>query len=112
LKEDVVHHPAFILFLSCASIFRSPFFSLSFFLLLQSLPLNPHPAPSRPAPSTPPPPLPTSWRAPRGSKRQIFSNSCGRYGTTRDYAQLTYDKLKELGIEDHALGKLLGLAGR
>lgn len=41
--------------------------------------------------------------------RQIFSDSCGRYGTTRDYAQLTYDKLKELGIEDHALGKLLGL---
>ena len=41
--------------------------------------------------------------------RQIFSNACGRYGTTRDYAQLTYDKLKELGIEDHALGKLLGL---
>ena len=41
--------------------------------------------------------------------RQIFSDSCGRYGTTREYAQLTYDKLKELGIEDHALGKLLGL---
>jgi cation transport protein ChaC len=48
---------------------------------------------------------------PDDAYRQIFSNSCGRYGTTRDYAQLTYDKLKELGIEDHALGKLLGLAG-
>jgi len=47
---------------------------------------------------------------PDDAYRQIFSSSCGRYGTTRDYAQLTYDKLKELGIEDHALGKLLGLA--
>ena len=46
---------------------------------------------------------------PDDTYRQIFSDSCGRYGTTRDYAQLTYDKLKELGIEDHALGKLLGL---
>ena len=42
--------------------------------------------------------------------RQIFSDSCGRYGTTREYAQLTYNKLKELGIEDQALGKLLGFA--
>ena len=47
---------------------------------------------------------------PDDAYRQIFSSSCGRYGTTREYAQLTYDKLKELGIEDHALGKLLGLA--
>lgn len=42
--------------------------------------------------------------------RQIFSDACGRYGTTRDYAQLTYDKLHALGIHDHALGKLLSLA--
>lgn len=42
--------------------------------------------------------------------RQIFSSSCGRYGSTLEYAQLTYNKLKELGIEDHALGRLLGLA--
>lgn len=42
--------------------------------------------------------------------RQIFSNARGRYGTTLDYAQLTYDKLKELGIDDKALGKLLRLA--
>lgn len=42
--------------------------------------------------------------------RQIFSNACGRYGSTREYAQLTYDKLRTLGIEDHALGKLLALA--
>ena len=48
---------------------------------------------------------------PDDAYRQIFSSSCGRYGTTREYAQLTYDKLKELGIEDHALSKLLGLAG-
>ncbi|MBC7610517.1 MAG: gamma-glutamylcyclotransferase [Polaromonas sp.] len=41
--------------------------------------------------------------------RQIFSSSCGRYGTTREYAQLTYDKLLELGINDRALGKLLKL---
>jgi cation transport protein ChaC len=41
--------------------------------------------------------------------RQIFSSACGRYGTTRDYAQLTYDKLRTLGIHDHALGKLLEL---
>ncbi len=41
--------------------------------------------------------------------RQIFSDSCGRYGSTREYAQLTYDKLRTLGIDDHALGKLLNL---
>lgn len=41
--------------------------------------------------------------------RQIFSDACGRYGSTRDYAQLTYDKLRTLGIHDHALGKLLDL---
>ena len=46
---------------------------------------------------------------PDANYRQIFSNASGRYGTTRDYAQLTYDKLKELGIDDHALGKLLSL---
>jgi glutathione-specific gamma-glutamylcyclotransferase len=44
-----------------------------------------------------------------GAYRQIFSSACGRYGTTRDYAQLTYDKLRTLGIDDHALGKLLQL---
>ncbi|CDS54243.1 Cation transport protein chaC [Polaromonas sp. CG9_12] len=43
--------------------------------------------------------------------RQIFSSACGRYGTTRDYAQLTYDKLRTLGIDDQALGRLLQLAG-
>ncbi|MES2360421.1 MAG: gamma-glutamylcyclotransferase [Pseudomonadota bacterium] len=44
--------------------------------------------------------------------RQIFSDACGRYGTTRDYAQLTHDKLRALGIHDHALGKLLALVRR
>jgi cation transport protein ChaC len=43
------------------------------------------------------------------SYRKIFSDACGRYGTTREYAQLTYDKLRALGIEDHALGRLLAL---
>jgi cation transport protein ChaC len=43
--------------------------------------------------------------------RQIFSSSRGRYGTTLEYAQLTYDKLFALGIQDRALGKLLKLAG-
>ena len=44
--------------------------------------------------------------------RQIFSSACGRYGTTRDYAQLTYDKLRLLGINDQALGRLLELVNR
>lgn len=42
--------------------------------------------------------------------RQIFSDACGRFGSTRDYAQMTYDKLRTLGIHDHALEKLLRLA--
>ena len=48
---------------------------------------------------------------PDDTYRQIFSDSCGRYGTTRDYAQLTYNKLRDLGIDDRALGRLLQLAG-
>lgn len=44
------------------------------------------------------------------SYREIFSSSRGRYGTTLDYARMTYDKLRELGIHDQALGKLLSLA--
>lgn len=42
--------------------------------------------------------------------RRIFSSANGRYGSTRDYAQLTYDTLRSLGIHDPALGKLLQLA--
>jgi glutathione-specific gamma-glutamylcyclotransferase len=38
---------------------------------------------------------------------QIFSQSCGRYGTTLDYAQQTYDGLLREGIHDRALEKLL-----
>jgi glutathione-specific gamma-glutamylcyclotransferase len=39
--------------------------------------------------------------------RQIFSQACGRYGTTLDYAQRTYDSLLAEGIHDHSLEKLL-----
>ena len=46
------------------------------------------------------------------SYRQIFSSASGRYGTTRDYAQLTYDKLRGLGINDRALGQMLELVNR
>jgi cation transport protein ChaC len=44
--------------------------------------------------------------------RQIFAGAAGRYGSTRDYAQLTYDKLRALGIHDQALGTLLERIGR
>ena len=44
--------------------------------------------------------------------RTIFSDACGRYGTTREYAQNTYDKLREIGIDDRALGKLLQVVNR
>ena len=39
--------------------------------------------------------------------KKIFAEASGRYGTTRDYAQLTYDGLSKVGIRDRALGKLL-----
>ena len=42
--------------------------------------------------------------------RDIFGRSCGRYGTTLDYARQTFDGLKAHGIHDHALEKLLHLA--
>lgn len=41
--------------------------------------------------------------------RQIFHSASGRYGSTRDYAQQTYDKLSSLGIDDLALQRLLQL---
>ena len=41
--------------------------------------------------------------------RQIFSKAHGRYGTTLDYAQRTYDSLLAEGIHDHALEKILKL---
>ena len=41
--------------------------------------------------------------------RQIFSQASGRYGTTLDYAQRTYDSLLAEGIHDRALEKILQL---
>jgi glutathione-specific gamma-glutamylcyclotransferase len=41
--------------------------------------------------------------------RQIFNQACGRYGTTLDYAQRTYESLLAEGIDDHALARLLKL---
>ncbi len=42
--------------------------------------------------------------------RQIFSTSCGRYGSTLDYARQTLHGLRAHGIEDRALARLLQLA--
>jgi glutathione-specific gamma-glutamylcyclotransferase len=44
--------------------------------------------------------------------RQIFSQACGRYGSTLDYARLTYQGLQAEGIEDAQLAQLLTLAGQ
>lgn len=41
---------------------------------------------------------------------RIFAQACGRFGTTRDYAQATFDELRRLGIHDRALARLLALA--
>ncbi|MGH6627186.1 MAG: gamma-glutamylcyclotransferase [Burkholderiaceae bacterium] len=43
--------------------------------------------------------------------RQIFSQSCGRYGTTLDYARQTLHSLHGHGIHDMSLRRLLLLAG-
>ncbi len=42
--------------------------------------------------------------------RQIFSQSCGRYGTTLDYARQTLHSLHSHGIRDARLHRLLLLA--
>lgn len=42
--------------------------------------------------------------------RSIFAQACGRFGTTRDYAQATYDELRRHGIHDRALERLISLA--
>lgn len=42
--------------------------------------------------------------------RDIFRRSCGRYGTTLDYAQQTFQGLLRHGIRDRALERLLRLA--
>ena len=39
--------------------------------------------------------------------REVFSVSCGRYGTTLDYARQTLQTLHQHGIDDHALRVLL-----
>ncbi len=39
--------------------------------------------------------------------RQIFSDACGRFGTTLDYAQQTLHGLHRHGIDDAALQRLL-----
>ena len=42
--------------------------------------------------------------------RDIFAHSCGRYGTTLDYARQTLHGLRAHGIEDRSLAHLLRLA--
>ncbi|HYW56068.1 MAG TPA: gamma-glutamylcyclotransferase [Polaromonas sp.] len=42
--------------------------------------------------------------------QQIFSESCGRYGSTHDYARQTLDSLQSHGISDAALARLLELS--
>jgi cation transport protein ChaC len=42
--------------------------------------------------------------------RDIFAHSVGRYGSTLDYARQTLHGLREHGIEDRALARLLQLA--
>ncbi|MFT4242580.1 MAG: gamma-glutamylcyclotransferase [Acidovorax sp.] len=44
-----------------------------------------------------------------GEYRRIFAQARGRYGSTRDYAQATYDELQRLGIHDRALARLIAL---
>ena len=39
--------------------------------------------------------------------RRIFAQARGRYGSTHDYAQDTYYGLRQVGIDDRALGRLL-----
>jgi cation transport protein ChaC len=39
--------------------------------------------------------------------RQIFREARGRYGSTHDYARLTYESLRAHGIHDRALENLL-----
>ncbi|HNZ90975.1 MAG TPA: gamma-glutamylcyclotransferase [Acidovorax sp.] len=41
---------------------------------------------------------------------RIFAQASGRFGTTRDYAETTYEALRRHGIHDQALGRLIGLA--
>jgi cation transport protein ChaC len=43
---------------------------------------------------------------------RIFEQACGKFGTTRDYAQATYDELRRLGIHDRSLARLLSLTDK
>jgi cation transport protein ChaC len=43
--------------------------------------------------------------------REIFRDARGRYGTTLDYARQTFDALRQHGIHDRRLARLLDLAG-
>ncbi len=43
--------------------------------------------------------------------RQVFADSRGRYGSTRDYAHQTFHSLRARGIRDRPLQQLLDLAG-
>jgi len=42
--------------------------------------------------------------------RHIFAGASGRFGTSLDYARLTYEALREMGIHDRHLERLLRLA--
>ena len=42
--------------------------------------------------------------------QQIFKDSCGRYGTTHDYARQTLESLHKHGISDPALARLLEIS--
>jgi cation transport protein ChaC len=42
--------------------------------------------------------------------RRIFSESCGKFGTTLEYLQKTHEQLLQLGIHDRSLSRLLRLA--
>ncbi len=44
--------------------------------------------------------------------RRIFAGASGRFGTTHDYAQRTWEELRRLGIHDRQLERLLRLARR
>lgn len=49
-------------------------------------------------------------RLPDDEIRRIFATARGRYGSTLDYARLTSESLRAIGIEDRALARLLRLS--
>lgn len=44
--------------------------------------------------------------------REIFQHATGRFGSTREYAEQTLRALREIGIEDRALARLIEVASR